>query len=434
MLKVIMEKKIKPVKVLKGAITVPGDKSISHRAAMIGSIAEGESRIKNFLKAEDCIATMEAFKKLGVAIEISGNTVKVKGSGLRALKKPSSVIDLGNSGTSMRLLLGILAGQDFESTLTGDKSLNKRPMKRVTEPLRQMGADIRGKDDANFAPLTVRGGKLRAIDYMSPIASAQVKSSVIFAGLYATGSTSVTEPFKSRDHTERMLALFGADISVDGLKVAIKGAESLKAKDIDVPGDISSAAFFIVPAILLPGSEITIRGVGFNDTRTGFINILKRMGAKIEASNVRNDWEPVCDLTVRSSKLKATTVRKSEVPAAIDELPLLMVAALYAEGTTAIKGAGELRVKETNRIESMLHNLTKLGGNVRCEGDDVIVEGSPTRILRGSDDLKSFGDHRTAMAVTDIAILCSGNSVIDDVSCVNTSFPGFYNILESISI
>ncbi len=428
-----VSKKIRPAQRQEGTIFLPGDKSISHRAAMIGSIAEGRSRIKNFLKAEDCLATIEAFKKMGVSVELKGDILIVNGAGLRKLKRPPSSIYLGNSGTSMRLLLGILAGQDFESILTGDASLSKRPMKRVTAPLRQMGADIRGKDDANFAPLTIRGGRLRAIDYVSPIASAQVKSSILFAGLYADGVTSVEEPFRSRDHTERMLALFGADISVDKLKVRAKGADRLKGKDIDIPGDISSGSFFIVVALLLRDSEVIIRNVGFNNTRTGFINILKSMGARIEAGNMRDDWEPVCDLTVRSSMLKGTTVEKSEIPAAIDELPLLMVASVFAEGRTVIKGAGELRVKETDRINSMLYNLgTKMGGKISCEGDDVVIEGTGT--LRGAAGLASSGDHRTAMAVAVAAMLSSGDSVIDDITCIATSFPGFFDILESISI
>lgn len=425
-------KRIKPVRRVEGKIVLPGDKSISHRAVMIGSIAEGVTTVENFLNAEDCIATIDAFKKMGVNIQFNDKVLVVKGAGLKGLKKPLSKLYLGNSGTTMRLLLGILAGQNFEATLSGDKSLSNRPMKRVTIPLRQMGADIQGKDDANFAPLTIRGAKLRIIDYVSPIASAQVKSSILLAGLYAEGITSVTEPFKSRDHTERMLALFDADISIDNLKVSIKCTERLSGTDINVPGDISSGAFFIVAALLIRNSEIILSNVGFNETRTGIIDILKRMGVRIEARNVRENWEPICDLVISSSELKATTVEKSEIPRSIDELPVLMTAAVFAKGRTVIKGAAELRVKETDRINSMLYNLNKMGAKVVCEGDDVIIEG--TCVLHGAE-LSSFGDHRTAMAVS-IAALCSsvGDSVIDDISCINTSFPEFFNILKAISV
>jgi len=427
-----ISKKIKPAKRVIGEIVMPGDKSISHRAVMIGSIAGGTSRIENFLNAEDCIATIDAFKKMGAGIRFDGKSLLLEGVGLKGLRRPPSTLYLGNSGTTMRLLLGILAGQDFESTLTGDESLSRRPMKRVTVPLRQMGADIRGKDDANFAPLTIRGGRLGAIDHVSPIASAQVKSSILFAGLYAEGTTSVTEPFQSRDHTERMLGLFGAGISIDKLKVSIKNTGCLKGSDISIPGDISSGAFFIVAALLLQNSEIIIRNIGFNKTRRGIIDILKKMGGRIETKNAREGWEPICDLVIYSSGLEATTVEKSEIPGAIDELPALMTAAVFAKGRTIIKGANELRVKETDRINSMLYNLNKMGAKTACEGDDIIIEG--TGVLHGAE-LLSFGDHRTAMAVT-IASLCSSSSdsVIDDVSCINTSFPGFFNVLTSIVV
>ena len=424
-------KKIKPIKKIEGKITLPGDKSISHRAIMVASLARGATRIENFLMAEDCIATMEAFRKMGVAIESVGNSILVNGVGLAGLRKPSSDLYLGNSGTSMRLLAGILAGQNFESTLSGDESLSKRPMKRITTPLKEMGGAITGKDDANFAPLTIGGGKLRAIDYVSPVASAQVKSCILFAGLYADGLTSITEPFKSRDHTERMLKLFNAGISVDNLKVSIKKGEALKKSDMCIPGDISSAAFFVVLALLLQDSKIVIEGVGINDTRTGFLDILKRMGACIERKNIRNTWEPVCDLVVSSSKLKATTIEKEEIPRAIDELPILMVASVFAKGKTFIKGASELRVKETDRINSMVYNLKKIGARVSQEGDNVIINGGGA--IYESKELSSFADHRTAMAMSVASLCCWSESIIDDISCVNTSFPEFFNILKSIS-
>ncbi len=426
-----MSKKIKPIKKVEGDIVLPGDKSISHRAVMISSIAEGDSKIENFLNAEDCVATVNSFKKMGVEIEIKDNAIIVKGVGLKGLKKPSSPLYLENSGTSLRLLLGILAGQDFESVLSGDKSLSRRPMKRITVPLRQMGANITGRDDANFAPLTIHGGKLTAIDYESPVASAQVKSSILLAGLYANGSTSVREPFKSRDHTERMLALFGTDVSVEGLKVSMGDNRTLLGRDITIPGDISSGSFFIVAALLLRGSELTIRNVGFNMTRTGIIDVLKRMGGAIEVKNMTEDWERVCNLTIRGSSLKATTVAETEIPRIIDELPLLMTAAVFAKGKTVIKGAGELRVKETDRINSMLDNLRRLGAVVNCEGNDVTIEGTGT--IHGAE-LTSFGDHRTVMALAIAALCASGESIMDNVRCVDTSFPGFFDILESISV
>lgn len=424
-------KTINPAKSIRGEIVLPGDKSISHRAVMLGSISEGVTKIENFLNAEDCLSTMAAFKNLGVGIGLSGSTVTVNGAGSGGLKKPAAELYLGNSGTTMRLLLGILAGEDFECTLSGDDSLSRRPMKRVTEPLRQMGARIEGRDDADLAPLTIHGGRLKGIDHISPAASAQVKSSILFAGLHADGVTSVTEPFKSRDHSERMLKLFGADIASDGLKTTIKKGRSLKGKNMRVPGDISGAAFFIVAALLGEDSELVIKDVGCNKTRTGALEILKEMGANIEIKKRIDGWEPVCDLIIRSSKLRPATIERSEIPGSIDELPALMIAAAFAEGQTVIKGAGELRVKETDRIRSMQHNLSRMGAVIRSKGDDVVIDG-PGKLI--GSDLSSFRDHRTAMAVSIAALFASEKSVIDDVSCVNTSFPEFFNILKSVSI
>ncbi len=422
---------IRPAKSIRGKIALPGDKSISHRAVMIGSIAEGRTRIENFLSAGDCLSTVEAFKAMGVAIDRRGNAVSVEGAGLKGLKRPDTPLYAGNSGTTMRLLMGILAGQDFECTISGDESLSHRPMKRVTGPLRRMGAHISGRDDANLAPLTVRGGNLRGIDYESPVASAQVKSSILLAGLYADGTTSVTEPFRSRDHTERMLGLFGAPVSTEGRKTSVKKCGGMKGARLPVPGDISSAAFFIVAALLGKDSELIMRGAGCNKTRTGAIDILKRMGADINITGERGDWEPVCDLTVRSSRLKAAKVDRTEIPRCIDELPILMVAASLAEGRSVISGAGELRVKETDRIASLQKNLNKMGARISTDGDDVIIEG--VRSLNGAE-LSSYGDHRTAMAVSVAALTCERLSVIDDISCVDISFPGFYDMLKSVSI
>jgi 3-phosphoshikimate 1-carboxyvinyltransferase len=424
-------KVIKPAKKVEGKIVLPGDKSISHRAVMIGSVANGATKVENFLNAEDCLMTIDAFKKMGVNIRFDSDILIIEGVGLKGLRRPSSALYLGNSGTTMRLLLGILAGQNFETTLTGDESLSKRPMGRVTVPLRQMGATIDGREDANYAPLVIKGANLRALDYVSPIASAQVKSCMLFAGLYAEGKTSVAEPFKSRDHTERMLGFFGADISVDSLKISIN-TSLLKAHDLNIPGDISSGAFFIIAALLLRDSEVILSNVGFNQTRTGIIDILRRMGGRIEETNSLDSWEPRRDLVIHSSELKGTIVKKSEIPRCIDELPALMTAAVFAKGHTIIKGASELRVKETDRINSMLYNLNKMGANIVCEKDDVVIEGTGT--LHGTE-LLSFNDHRTAMAAS-IAALCSSSedSIIDDINCIKTSFPGFFDALESISV
>lgn len=420
--------RITPVKKIEGEISVPGDKSVSHRAVMLNAISRGEAVIENFLMAEDCMATINAFKEMGVSISV-GNMIRVRGAGLRGLKRPRRELYMGNSGTSMRLLLGILAGQNFEAVLSGDESLSMRPMKRVTEPLRRMGAGIEGRDGANLAPLKILGGPLKAITYDLPVASAQVKSAVLFAGLYADGVTTVREPVKSRDHTERMLKLLGANIKIKEREVSIEGGE-LTAGDIRVPGDISSAAFFIAAASILAGSKITIRRVGANETRTGIIDILRRMGADIEVDLLEDRGEPVADITVSANGLKATVVEKEEVPRAIDELPALMAAAAFAKGTTVINGAGELRVKETDRINSMRENLGKMGCAVRSDGENITIEGM--RALRGAE-LFSFGDHRTAMAAAVAALGASGGSVINDTACVATSFPDFFNVLKSVS-
>jgi len=425
-------KRILPAKKIEGDITLPGDKSISHRAVMISSLAEGTSTAGNFLLADDCLATIEAFRKMGVSIELRNGYLIVNGVGLNGLERPTSGLNMGNSGTSMRLLLGILAGQNFETTLSGDASLSRRPMKRVTVPLRRMGAIIKGREDGNFAPLTIRGGTLHGIDYNCPIASAQVKSSLLFAGLYAEGITSVTEPFQSRDHTERMLLKYGAAINIKGKKVSIGKSERLSATDFSIPGDISSASFFIVASLLADNSDLRIRKVGLNKTRTGIIDILQRMGAKIEIDNISQEWEPIGDIRVCSSRLKATTIEKSEIPRAIDELPVLMVAAARAKGCTVIRGAEELRVKETDRIASMSSNLKMMGVSMKYEGGEIYIEG--TDHLQSADSLQSFGDHRTAMATVIAGLCAGGESTIDNIECINTSFPHFFQTLESIVV
>lgn len=421
-------KKIKPIKRLTGTIALKGDKSISHRSVMISSIAEGRSRIKNFANSGDCFSTVMAFKQLGISIDVSGDSLTVEGKGLKGLARSDKDIYLGNSGTSMRLLSGILAGQEFESKLTGDESLSSRPMDRIIEPLRLMGADIKGRDD-RYAPLVIKGGALKAVNYRTRVASAQVKSAIIFAALYAEGVTEIEEPVKSRDHTERMLSLFGARMVIGERKVSIDGMPDLKAREISIPGDISSAAFFMVAASILDGSEIRIKGLLCNCTRTGIIDTLRDMGADINMEAKRfSGCEDVCDVVVRRSKLNGIDVKKDRIPSVIDELPVLLVAAVFAEGRTRIHGAGELRVKETDRIASMTGELKKMGADITVQGDDIYVNG--TGELKGAK-LESFGDHRTAMSLAIASIAAKGESEISGIDCVDTSFPGFFGLLDS---
>ncbi|NQT95537.1 MAG: 3-phosphoshikimate 1-carboxyvinyltransferase [Candidatus Omnitrophica bacterium] len=418
---------------LQGEITPPGDKSISHRAIMLSSIARGKSRISNLLQGFDCQATIDAFSKMGISIHTSNDkTATIEGKGLRGLKKPDSGLYLANSGTTMRLLMGILAGQDFEAMLTGDESLSKRPMKRVTYPLRLMGADIAGKDDANLAPITINGTVLKPIDYKSPVASAQVKSSIIFAGLYADGITTIAEPFKSRDHTERMLRLFGANLKEEDLSVSVEGLGSseLKPQSISVPGDISSAAFFIVLGILAEDAQIKINHCGVNSTRRGILDALGRMGAKIELAERIESFEPIADIIVKRSPLRATKITKDEIPLLIDEVPLIALCATQAEGETIIEGIGELRVKETDRVSSVVTNLKAFGADIEAEGDSLIIKGP--RKLKGAK-VESFGDHRTAMMSVIAGAIAEGKTTVDDTGCIATSFPEFEHILASIT-
>lgn len=426
--------KIKTISRLRGKISPPGDKSISHRAIMISSIAKGKSSISNLLGGLDCAATTDAFRKMGISIELAKDkTGTIEGKGLRGLKEPDSVLYLGNSATTMRLLLGILAGQDFKATLSGDESLSKRPMKRVTYPLRLMGANIEGIDDANLTPLTIRGGDLKPIEYKTPVASAQVKSAIIFAGLYADGVTKVTQPHKSRDHTERMLKLFNAELKQEGFSVSVRGlaGSELTPQSIVIPGDISSAAFFITLGVLCKDSEITITSCGINPTRTGILKVLERMGASIEIVNERKDFEPCADIVARSSSLKATKVTEGEIPLLIDEVPLIALCATQAEGTTIIEGLKELRVKETDRVNSIVTNLKAMGADITAEGDDIIISG-PTK-LKGAT-VESFNDHRTAMMLTIAGCIAKGNTMVNNTECIATSFPDFMDRLWDVAI
>ena len=423
---------VEPGGCLRGEARVPGDKSISHRSIMLGSIAEGVTRVAGFLEAEDCLATMNAFRAMGVKIEgPEAGRLIIHGVGLGGLKQPNGPLYLGNSGTSMRLLSGLLAGQGFDTVLTGDESLSRRPMKRVTEPLRQMGARIE-TSETGTAPLKIRGkGRLRAIRYDMPVASAQVKSCLLLAGLYAEGGTCVREPAPTRDHTERMLAGFGYPVESEGGEICIRSGGVLKATDIDVPGDISSAAFFMVGAAIARDADLTLRHVGVNPTRTGVIDILRLMGADVEIYNERVvGGEPVADIRVRSSTLRGIPIPEHLVPLAIDEFPVLFVAAACAQGETRLSGAEELRVKESDRIQVMADGLVALGIDARPTPDGMVIRGGS--FSGGAVD--SRGDHRIAMAFSVAALRAAGPVAIGDCANVNTSFPTFVTLARELGL
>jgi 3-phosphoshikimate 1-carboxyvinyltransferase len=422
---------IRPAASVKGEITVPGDKSISHRSIMLGAIANGTTTVRGFLRGGDNMATMGAFRAMGVQIDDDGETVVIQGRGLHGLSEPGDVIDCGNSGTTIRLITGLLAGQSFFSVVTGDQYLRKRPMKRVVEPLNRMGARILGRSQGSLAPLAISGGALNAIGYESPVSSAQVKSAVMLAGLYADGETSVREPSLSRDHSERMFRLFGASLSTFDSGVTVRGGVELQGQEITVPGDISSATFFMVAALITPGSELLIRNVGVNPTRTGAIDILKAMGGDIQLLDQRElSGEPVADILVRASRLKGCAIAGSVVPRAIDEFPAICVAAACAEGITTIREARELRVKETDRISAMAANLRTLGVPVE-ECDDGMTISGVERLTGGS--VESFGDHRIAMSLAVAALVSTDGITIADTGCVASSFPSFFALLEQVS-
>ncbi len=429
---------IKPAGPLRGEIRVPGDKSISHRAVMLGSIADGVSRVSGFLAGEDSMNTALAMMAMGVEIAgLGGTELTITGVGTGGLKQPSGVIDLGNSGTSMRLMAGLLAGQGIGCTLTGDEYLKKRPMDRVVQPLTLMGAKLSGTGARHYPPLVmeaVKMGGLKGIDYTSPIASAQVKSAVLLAGLSAAGVTRVTEPMKSRDHTERMLRYMGAEVAEEGLTVGIKGGQRLTAREFTVPGDLSSAAFFMVAAAIVPGSSLVIKDVGVNPTRTGIIDILRLMNASISIDEVREDGpEPVADVHVEYSELRGIEIGGELLLRAIDEFPIFCIAAAAAKGVTVVRDAGELRVKESDRISAMAMELGKAGVSVKETGDGIIIEGG--RGIRAAR-ADSHGDHRVAMSMA-VAGLAGEDGlpegmVVDDTECINTSFPGFEGLIESV--
>ncbi len=416
---------------LQGDLRVPGDKSISHRSVMLAAIAEGSSRVRGFLLGEDSLDTMRAFEQMGIEIDRDGDRLTIQGRGKCGLRPAAEDIYLGNSGTAMRLLLGLLAGQNFDSRLTGDASLSGRPMGRVIEPLRSMGAQI-DSAPGDRAPLRVRGrGELRAIDYPMPIASAQVKSCLLLAGLYARGEMRIHEPAPSRDHSERMLRAFGCEIRTADGRLEMAGQQNLTATDIDVPADISSAAFFMVAASIAAGSDIILRDVGVNPTRTGVIEILRRMGADIALSN-RRDFgaEPVADIRVRSAALRGIDIPPELVPLAIDEFPVLFVAAACAEGVTRLGGAAELRVKESDRIQAMADGLAALGVAAQPQPDGIVIEGGEF----GGGRVDSRGDHRIAMAFAVASSRASSDIEVRDCANVDTSFPGFVELARGAGL
>ena len=422
---------IEPKKGLKGRVQVPGDKSISHRAIMLGSLANGTTRIKGFLMGEDCLSTIRCFQEMGVAVEINQDTVIVHGKGLHGLSEPQDVLNVGNSGTTIRLISGILAGQNFTSVVTGDASIRKRPMGRVTAPLKEMGAKILGRQEGELAPLTISGGSLKPISYKTPVASAQIKSSILLAGLFTDVWTEVIEPEKSRDHSERMLKYFGAEVDVDGLAVRIKGQPTLTAKEVQVPGDISSAAFLLVAGAIVPDSRVVIKDVGINPTRTGIIDVLKEMGAKVTLENEADTGESLGDLIVDTSSLKGIKFGGQIIPRLVDEIPIIAVAAACAEGVTEIRDAAELKVKESNRIEAICQGLQKMGVDIEELPDGLRINGGKS--IKGGVTLDSQGDHRIAMALAVAGLVADKGITIKNAESIDVSFPGFKDLLDTLS-
>ena len=423
---------IHTAKPLKGELSVPGDKSISHRAVMFGSLASGTTEITHFLKGADCLSTIGCFRQMGVEIEEQKDRILVRGRGLHGLSAPSSVLDCGNSGTTTRLISGILAGQSFSSQLTGDASIRKRPMGRIIRPLRQMGASIESLSGNDCAPLRIEGQPLHAISYDSPVASAQVKSCVLLAGLYADGPTSVTEPALSRNHTELMLSSLGAELTCRGTTATINPEPVLTGTSIHVPGDISSAAFFLAAGLMVPGSEILLKNVGINPTRDGILRVIRAMGGSLEILNRTNSGgEEAADLLVRSSSLHGTVLEGELIPTLIDEIPVIAVLAAFAEGTTIIRNAEELKVKESNRLDIMVDGLSRMGADIEGTDDGMIIRGGKS--LHGAV-IDSHLDHRIAMSFAVAALAADGETEILDADCVNISYPEFYRDLKMLLI
>ncbi len=414
---------------LKGSIQVPGDKSISHRSIMFGAIASGTTTVEGFLLGEDCLSTIDCFRNLGVEIRLDHEKVTITSKGIAHWKEPSRVLDTGNSGTTTRLMLGLLAGTNFHSVMAGDDSIAKRPMKRIVEPLRRMGADIRGREDGRFTPLAINGTQLKAINYSLPVASAQVKSAILLAALQATGTTAIEEPVATRDHTEIMLRQFGAEINRNGSTIEIAGGQELAARHVKVPGDISSAAFMIGAALVTRGSEITLENVGINPTRTGILDVISEMGADFEILETETEGERVADLVIRSSELTGIEIGGELIPRLIDEIPVIALIATQCQGTTVIKDAEELRVKETDRITAVVDELTKMGADIRATEDGMVIKG-PTQ-LNGAA-MTTYGDHRLGMMAAVASLAAEGPVTIDEPDCIAVSYPGFMDHLNSL--
>ena len=426
-----MHEVVTPAKRIRGTVTVPGDKSISHRALMLGAIAEGTTSIEGLSKGEDARSTIRCLRQLGIKVTLKKHQTLVHGRGLEGLREASAALDVGNSGTTIRLLSGLLVGHNFASTVTGDDSIRKRPMNRIIEPLRQMGARIEASEGGR-APLTLKGGPLSAIHYHPPVASAQVKSCVLFAGLYADGKTSVDEVQRTRDHTERMLQTFGAEVEQDGGLVSVMGRPTLRGQEFFMPGDLSAAAFFVAAAILLPGSEVKLENVGINPTRHAFISVLTELGANIDILNVTSVHnELVADLFVTHSGLSALSLNGASVPQLIDEIPILAVLATQAEGVTEIKGAQELRLKESDRLNSITVNLTRMGAKIEETEDGLVIEG-PVKLHQA--ELDSFGDHRIAMACAVASLMADQPCTIQNAACADISFPGFFSKMKELAV
>lgn len=415
---------------LQGTLTIPGDKSVSHRSVMFGAIATGKTTVDGFLLGEDCLSTIDCFRKLGVKIDVEGTNVSIDSPGIDEWQEPSEVLYTGNSGTTTRLMLGILAGSKVHSVMTGDASIGKRPMRRVIDPLRQMGAHITGRANGQYTPLAIQGTPLQAIDYHMPVASAQVKSAVLLAGLRAEGTTIVRETEISRDHTERMLRQFGAEIDVMDGVISFEGGQTLTGTHVSVPGDISSAAFFLVAGAICQNSKITLENVGINPTRDGIIEILQNMGASMTViPNEDSQSEPTATITIETSTLKATTIEGEIIPRLIDEIPILALLATQAYGKTIIKDAEELKVKETDRIAAVVDELRKLGAKIEATEDGMMIEG-PTP-LQGSS-LQTYGDHRIGMMGAIAALITEGTVTLDDADCIAVSYPTFFEHIESV--
>lgn len=419
------------IKKLQGEITVPGDKSISHRAIMFGALSEGTTEVSNFLQGADCLSTISCFQKMGIEIENRINTVWIHGKGLHGLSKPKEILDTGNSGTTTRILSGILAAQDFEVTVNGDESIQKRPMKRIMNPLSLMGASIECLRGNGCAPLRIQGKPLHGIHYHSKVASAQVKSAILLGGLYADGTTSVTEPYVSRNHTEIMLSLFGGNVTTVDTTATVTPEPTLTAQKLIVPGDISSAAFFIVAGLIVPNSEIVIKNVGINPTRDGIIRVCKEMGGNLTLENINSaNGETTADIIVKSSELKGITIGGSMIPTLIDEIPAIAILACFAKGTTVIQDAAELKVKESNRIDVMVNQLKFMNADITATEDGMIIKGGKT--LTGAV-IDSKTDHRIAMSFAIASLMAEGITTIQGAECVNVSYPSFYEDLQKLS-